>query len=242
MPDLAGLRTIDDMETKTPRGPEQRLMQPGDVFAGRYEVQAVIGEGGMGVVYRAHDKLTEKDVALKLIRADRLAGHDPHPPTQVGGGAVGLDPVAPGARSHDVLPHVPPASTAGQHVVEAGRVRPAVGAPTTVTDEDRSPGQRHAPAMREPDVAPQPDHRGQRHDVRGRAGEPVGLLERLGLLGHHQDQGAPVGHHAERLERGVEDQRVRHPFLPVACEQCPMPTPPRARGIHQTVALRVVAP
>ena len=76
MPDLAGLRTIDDMETKTPRGPEQRLMQPGDVFAGRYEVQAVIGEGGMGVVYRAHDKLTEKDVALKLIRADRLAGKD----------------------------------------------------------------------------------------------------------------------------------------------------------------------
>ena len=43
-------------------------MQPGEVFAGRYEVSKVIGEGGMGVVYRAHDKLTEKDVALKLIR------------------------------------------------------------------------------------------------------------------------------------------------------------------------------
>jgi len=28
----------------------------------------------MGVVYRAHDKLAEKDVALKLIRADRLSG------------------------------------------------------------------------------------------------------------------------------------------------------------------------
>jgi len=76
MPDLAGLRTIDDMETRTPRGETQRLMQPGDVFAGRYEVSQVIGEGGMGVVYRAHDKLTEKDVALKLIRADRLAGKD----------------------------------------------------------------------------------------------------------------------------------------------------------------------
>lgn len=75
-PDLSGLRTIDDMETKTPRGELQRLMQPGEVFAGRYEVLQVIGEGGMGVVYRAHDKLTEKDVALKLIRADRLAGKD----------------------------------------------------------------------------------------------------------------------------------------------------------------------
>lgn len=75
-PDLSGLRTIDDMETRSPRGESQRLMQPGDVFASRYEVSQVIGEGGMGVVYRAHDKLTEKDVALKLIRADRLAGKD----------------------------------------------------------------------------------------------------------------------------------------------------------------------
>ncbi|HOY78192.1 MAG TPA: protein kinase [Hyphomonadaceae bacterium] len=75
-PDLSGLRTIDDMDTKAPRGEQQRVMQPGEVFAGRYEVSQVIGEGGMGVVYRAHDKLTEKDVALKLIRADRLAGKD----------------------------------------------------------------------------------------------------------------------------------------------------------------------
>ncbi|RYE02119.1 MAG: DUF805 domain-containing protein [Sphingomonadales bacterium] len=75
-PDLSGLRTIDDMETRSPRSEQQRVMQPGEVFAGRYEVSQVIGEGGMGVVYRAHDKLTEKDVALKLIRADRLAGKD----------------------------------------------------------------------------------------------------------------------------------------------------------------------
>jgi serine/threonine protein kinase len=75
-PDLSGLRTIDDMETKSPRSEQQRVMQPGEVFAGRYEVSQLIGEGGMGVVYRAHDKLTEKDVALKLIRADRLAGKD----------------------------------------------------------------------------------------------------------------------------------------------------------------------
>jgi serine/threonine protein kinase len=51
-------------------------MAPGDVFAGRYEVKNVIGEGGMGVVYRAADKVTDRDVALKLIRADRLAGKD----------------------------------------------------------------------------------------------------------------------------------------------------------------------
>jgi serine/threonine protein kinase len=75
-PDLSGLRTIDDMETKSPRGDSTRVLKPGEVFAGRYEVSSVIGEGGMGVVYRAMDKLTSKDVALKLIRADRLAGKD----------------------------------------------------------------------------------------------------------------------------------------------------------------------
>ena len=75
-PDLSGLRTIDDMETKSPRADSTRVLKPGDVFAGRYEVSSVIGEGGMGVVYRAMDKLTQKEIALKLIRADRLAGKD----------------------------------------------------------------------------------------------------------------------------------------------------------------------
>jgi len=75
-PDLSGLHTIDSMETKTPRPGSTRVLAPGDVFAGRYEVQQVIGEGGMGVVYRAMDKLTSKEIALKLIRADRLAGTD----------------------------------------------------------------------------------------------------------------------------------------------------------------------
>jgi serine/threonine protein kinase/uncharacterized membrane protein YhaH (DUF805 family) len=78
-PDLSVLHTMDGMEradTRAPKKPSQRAMAPGDVFAGRYEVKNVIGEGGMGVVYRAADKLTERDVALKLIRADRLAGKD----------------------------------------------------------------------------------------------------------------------------------------------------------------------
>lgn len=72
--DLSGLRTIDDMDTKAPRANAQQQLKPGDVFAGRYEVIQLIGEGGMGVVYRSMDKLTSKEIALKLIRADRLAG------------------------------------------------------------------------------------------------------------------------------------------------------------------------
>ena len=39
---------------------------PGSTFAG-YEIQSLIGRGGMGVVYRAHEPKLERLVALKLI-------------------------------------------------------------------------------------------------------------------------------------------------------------------------------
>ncbi len=45
---------------------------PGQVFAGRYEVKSVLGEGGMGVVYRAVDRELDEQVAIKLLHGDMV--------------------------------------------------------------------------------------------------------------------------------------------------------------------------
>src|SRR5262245_51237858 len=42
----------------------------GTVLAGRYEIEAVIGRGGAGVVLRAHDRELRESVAIKVLRPE----------------------------------------------------------------------------------------------------------------------------------------------------------------------------
>jgi serine/threonine-protein kinase len=45
----------------------------GQLFASRYEIQGVLGRGGMGVVYRAHDRDLDDAVAIKTLRGEALS-------------------------------------------------------------------------------------------------------------------------------------------------------------------------
>ena len=74
------LRTIGELPTFHPGTQDPAGTQPrnddsdlkiGSKFADRYLIKDTLGAGGMGIVYLAEDQLSEKTVALKVIRADR---------------------------------------------------------------------------------------------------------------------------------------------------------------------------
>ena len=73
--EIAAARAADGAPEEAPT-----QLQTGQVFAGRYEIVRTIGAGGMGVVYRAHDReLGEDETAIQRLKAEtRLARRISH--------------------------------------------------------------------------------------------------------------------------------------------------------------------
>jgi serine/threonine-protein kinase len=51
-------------------------VQPGQILAGKYRVERVLGEGGMGIVVAAHHLHLDKRVALKFLRPEVAANRE----------------------------------------------------------------------------------------------------------------------------------------------------------------------
>ncbi len=67
--------TETDHKPRTPYVPP-RLIAPGTTITDRYAIDGVIGEGGMGVVYRGLDQKRDRTVAIKALHASLMGDNE----------------------------------------------------------------------------------------------------------------------------------------------------------------------
>ena len=60
-------QALDALARLATRGTGTKPVVVGELIADRYELEELVGTGGMSSVYRAHDRLLERDVALKVL-------------------------------------------------------------------------------------------------------------------------------------------------------------------------------
>ena len=69
-PSLARTRLPQRSRQVLPPTPGALLLQPGILLANRYQIIQMLGEGGMGAVYKANDIELDRVIALKVIRPE----------------------------------------------------------------------------------------------------------------------------------------------------------------------------
>ena len=62
------MRTGTEIAQHAPQFDTLVRMEPGAVLSSRLEIGALLGQGGMGNVYAARDRLKDEDVAIKVLR------------------------------------------------------------------------------------------------------------------------------------------------------------------------------